>query len=135
ATASGGGDPSCPAAAHCTSTVSTAVDAPQLTMQKTPSGSAFVVGVPASYTLSMTNTGNAATTAAATITDNVPTQLALGSLPAGCSAVSLFVTCTVPAGLMAGQTVSFVIPVTPLAAAANTSAANTATATGGGDPS
>ncbi len=135
ATASGGGDPSCPAADHCTSTVDTPVDAPQLTVVKSPSSSSFVVDVPASYTLTVTNTGTAATTAAATIVDNVPALLTVGAAPAGCTASGQTVTCTVPAGLATGQVVSFVIPVTPQAAAAGTTAANTATASGGGDPS
>jgi uncharacterized repeat protein (TIGR01451 family) len=135
ATASGGGDPSCPAADHCTSTVDTPVEAPQLTVVKTPSSASFVVGVPASYTLTVTNTGTAATTAPATITDNIPSLLTLGAPPAGCTASGQTVTCTVPAGLATGQVVSFVLPVTPQAAADNTTAANVATASGGGDPS
>jgi uncharacterized repeat protein (TIGR01451 family) len=135
ATASGGGDPACPAAAPCTATVTTPVDAPQLTLIKSPSAASFVVGVPASYTLTVTNTGTAATTAPATITDNVPGLLAVGTLPAGCDASGQTVTCTVPAGLATGQATSFVIPVTPMAGAAGTTASNTATASGGGDPS
>ncbi|MES2672300.1 MAG: hypothetical protein V4673_18025, partial [Pseudomonadota bacterium] len=133
ATVSGGGDPTCPAAARCTSTVSTPVNAPQLTMTKTASAASFIVGVPASYTLQVSNTGTTATTAASTITDTIPTGLTIGTLPAGCTAAGQTVTCTIAAGLAAGANTSFIIPVTATLAAANPSV-NTATVSGGGDP-
>jgi uncharacterized repeat protein (TIGR01451 family) len=133
ATVSGGGDPTCPAAARCTSTVSTPVNAPQLTMTKTASAASFVIGTPASYTLQVSNTGTAATTAASTVTDTIPTGLTIGTLPAGCTAAGQTVTCTIAAGLAAGANTSFIIPVTATLAAANPSV-NTATVSGGGDP-
>ena len=133
-TASGGGDTTCPAAARCTATVGpTPVNAPQLTMTKTASDASFTVGVPASYTLQLGNTGTNATTAAATVTDTIPAGLTIGTLPAGCTAAGQTVTCTVGSGLAAGADTSFVIPVTPTAAA-GPSVTNTATASGGGDP-
>ena len=134
ATVSGGGDPTCPGATHCASTVTTPVDAPQLTIVKTASGASFVVGVPASYTVQVTNTGTAATTATSTVTDNVPGTLTIGTLPAGCSASGQAVTCTIAAGLATNSPVSFVIAVTPTAAASGTTLSNTATVSGGGDP-
>jgi uncharacterized repeat protein (TIGR01451 family) len=130
-----GGDPSCPAAAHCSGTVVTAVGAPQLTMQKLGSTSSFVVGVPASYTLRITNSGTAATTALATIVDNVPADLAIGIPPAGCTVAGQAVTCTVAIGLAPGATASFVLPVTPKASASGQTLQNSATASGGGDTS
>jgi uncharacterized repeat protein (TIGR01451 family) len=134
ATVSGGGDPGCPAAARCTSTVGpTVINGAELTLSKTASAASFVVGVPASYTLEVSNTGTSATTAVATITDTIPTGLTIGTLPAGCSASGQTVTCTVPAGLAAGGSTSFVIPVTATAAA-QPSVTNTATVSGGGDP-
>ncbi|MES2672298.1 MAG: hypothetical protein V4673_18015, partial [Pseudomonadota bacterium] len=133
ATVSGGGDPTCPANARCTSSVTTPVNAAQLTMTKTASAASFTVGTAASYTLQVSNTGSAATTAAATITDTIPTGLTIGTLPAGCSAAGQTVTCTIPAGLAAGANASFVIQVTPTAAA-TPSVSNTATVSGGGDP-
>jgi len=133
ATASGGGDSTCPAAARCSDTEGpTVVDAPQLTLTKTASASPWTVGVAASYTLQLTNSGNAATTASATISDTIPTGLTLGTLPAGCTAAGQTVTCTVATGLAAGASTSFVIPVTPTAAA-TPGVTNTATASGGGD--
>ncbi len=133
ASVSGGGDPTCPADARCSSTTTTPVNTPQLTLVKTASPSPFVVGQPASYTLSLSNTGTAATTAVATITDTIPASLTIGTLPAGCTAAGQTVTCTVPAGLAAGGSTSFVIPVTPTLAA-TPSVTNTASVTGGGDP-
>lgn len=84
-------DPDCSGApvtcaGNNTSTVGTTVNRPQLTMTKTASTASFTVGVPASYTLQLSNTGTAATTAAATITDTIPTGLTIGTLPAGCTA-------------------------------------------------
>ncbi|MBN8740903.1 MAG: DUF11 domain-containing protein, partial [Xanthomonadaceae bacterium] len=133
ATASGGGDSSCPAAGRCTSSAGpTTVGAPQLTVTKTASASPWTVGVPASYSLQLSNTGTGATTAAATVSDTIPAGLTIGTLPAGCTAAGQTVTCTVAAGLAAGASTSFVIPVTPTAAA-TPSVTNTATASGGGD--
>ncbi|MBL8297392.1 MAG: hypothetical protein JNN30_03490, partial [Rhodanobacteraceae bacterium] len=134
ATASGGGDAGCPAASRCTSTVgpTTVNGVPQLTLVKTASASPWTVGVAASYTLQLTNTGSAPTTATATITDTIPAGLTIGTLPAGCTAVGQAVTCTVASGLAVSASTSFVIPVTPTAAAIP-SVTNTATASGGGD--
>ncbi len=131
----GGGDPSCALATDCPSTVTTTIDAPKLTILKTASASSFVVGQAASYTLKVTNTGTTATTAISTITDAIPTGLTLGTLPAGCTNVGQTVTCTIAAGLATGaaNAVSFIIPVTPTAAA-QPSVANTANVIGGGDP-
>ncbi|HJU40606.1 MAG TPA: DUF11 domain-containing protein [Tahibacter sp.] len=134
ATVTGGGDPACPGAATCASTVDTPVDAPQLTLVKTASGGVFVVGAAASYTLTVTNTGSAATTAPATVSDTIAASLVIGTLPAGCTAAGQTVTCTIPAGLATNSPVSFVIPVTPTAAASGTTVANVATVSGGGDP-
>ena len=134
ATISGGGDSTCPANARCTSAVTNAVNRPQLTLAKTASSASFTVEVAASYTLQVSNTGTAATTAVATITDAVPAGLTIGTLPAGCTASGQTVTCTVAAGLAANASRSFVIPVTPTAPAPAPGLTNTATVTGGGDP-
>ncbi|MBL8257920.1 MAG: hypothetical protein JNJ62_15055, partial [Pseudoxanthomonas mexicana] len=57
------------------STVNVAVVSPQLTLLKTASSANFTVGVAASYTLQVSNTGTAATTAAVTVSDTIPTGL------------------------------------------------------------
>ena len=88
ATVSGGGDPTCPSQsnANCSSTTTTPTNAAQLQVQKTASASSFVVGTPASYTITVTNIGSAATTAPAIVNDSVPNSLTINSA-AGCSAV------------------------------------------------
>ena len=117
-----------------TSSVTVGVVAPRLVLEKTASGTDFTVGVAASYTLRVENTGTTATTAAVTVTDDVPAGLTLGALPAGCAAAGQTVTCTIPAGLANGASASFVIPVTPTAPATAPGLTNTATVSGGGDP-
>ncbi|QNP49736.1 beta strand repeat-containing protein [Diaphorobacter aerolatus] len=140
ATATGGGDPLCANGtqaaslpARCAPTNTTAVNAPRLVLSKAASTPTFSVGVPASYTLSVTNTGTAATSGAITITDVMPASLMLGTLPAGCTAQGQQVSCTITQSLTAspaaGSEASFVIPVTPIASAAP-SVTNTATALG-----
>ncbi len=133
ANVSGGGDPSC--ASNCPSnTTNTPVNAPKLGITKSASPNPFVVGQPASYTLTVTNTGAVATTAVTTVTDTIASTLTLGAMPANCSAAGQAVTCTIAAGLAANASTSFTIPVTPQTAAAGTTIANTANVTGGGDP-
>ena len=109
------------------------VTAPQLMIVKMASSN-FVVGVAASYTLKVTNTGTVATTAAATVSDAIPNGLTLGTLPAGCLSAGQVVTCTIASGLAETSSMTFVIPVTPTTAA-TPSVTNTATVTGGGDSS
>ena len=85
-----------PTPAVCdTAVASVLVIAPRLSMTKTASASPWTVGVPASYTLSVQNTGTQATTAGAAITDSIPAGLSIGALPGGCSAASQVVTCTI----------------------------------------
>jgi uncharacterized repeat protein (TIGR01451 family) len=109
------------------------VSHPQLSLAKTASATSFAVGSAASYTLTLTNTGSVATTSTSTITDAVPAGLTIGAAPAGCLVSGQGVTCTVPTALAAGASASFVIPVTPQASA-GASVTNTASVTGGGDP-
>ncbi len=119
----------------CSATDTDTVVFPQLTMLKTASvgAGAFTVGVPGSYSLQVQNTGTAATTAVATITDTLPASLTIGAMPAGCTVAGQTVTCTVAAGLGVNAVTSFTIPVTPTAAVASPGLTNTATVSGGGD--
>lgn len=132
ATVGGGGDPDCPGAARCTDTVGRTVNRPQLTLTKSASASSWTVGVAASYTLTLQNTGTAATNDQAMITDTIPTGLVIGPLPEGCSVVGQTVNCTVAAGLFPGASHVFAIPVTPTQPA-SPGVMNSATAYGGGD--
>ena len=138
ATVEGGGDSSCPAADRCTSSItnivnSAALNAPQLMIRKTIDVSAFALGQSANYGLQIINTGTAATTAIAIVSDSIPVGLALGSLQSGCSAIGQQVSCTVSSGLSAGEARTFAIPVTLIAAADGTVVSNTASVVGGGD--
>lgn len=135
----GGGDPGCPAGTapanlleRCKASVTTPISAPQLTIVKTASAG-WAVGVPASYTLEVTNTGSADSFGTLTVTDVIPGSLTLGTLPNGCTAAGQQVTCTSSTVLAQGAKISFVIPVTPTATSAP-SVSNTATVHGGGDP-
>ncbi|WP_413975795.1 OmpA family protein [Stenotrophomonas acidaminiphila] len=143
ATVSGGGDTACPVASPCRSNtvIVTVGSRPDLAITKSASAATVVVGAAFNYTLVVTNSGTGPTTAAATVTDVIPTGLAIGSLPSGCAldpAGSQTVACTIAAGLSnvaPGNTATYVIPVTPTAvAAAAGSVSNTASVSGGGDP-
>ena len=71
------------------------------------------------------------------MTDTVPAGLTINGTPAGCTVAGQVVTCNVAAGLSnvaPNNTATFTINVTPTAAA-GTSVSNTASVTGGGDPS
>ena len=138
AVATGGGDPLCTAGmatadlpARCKPQTTTAVNAPMLTLSKTAGG--FSVGVASSYTLTVSNTGTALTNAPITVTDLVPSSMMLGALPAGCTAAGQQVTCVSAALLGVGESIFFVLPVTPQASA-SLSVSNTASVQGGGDP-
>ena len=102
--------------------------APALQIVKSASSNAFVVGTPASYTLTVTNIGGAATTAVTTVTDNVPAGLTIGALPAACTPSGQTVTCTIAAGLATNTPVTFVIPVLPTGAVRVTPMAGTPSA-------
>ncbi|MES2249070.1 MAG: hypothetical protein V4645_17450 [Pseudomonadota bacterium] len=101
-----------------------------MTLKKEASAARWVVGQPASYTLTLSSAGGLVTTADTILTDDVPPSLAIGQLPAGCTRAGQVVSCKVPVGVK--DPMSFVIPVTPLASAAP-SVTNTAKASGGGD--
>ncbi len=138
AIATGGGDPLCAAGtpmadlpARCKPALTTAVNAPMLTLGKT--AGSFSVGLVSTYTLTVTNTGTAPTNAPITVTDLVPSSMTLGSLPAGCTAAGQQVNCVSTASLAVGSSISYMLPVTPQASAAP-SVSNSASVQGGGDP-
>ncbi|WP_159271626.1 prealbumin-like fold domain-containing protein [Variovorax boronicumulans] len=103
---------------------------PQLALKKEASAAPWVVGQPASYTLTLTSTNGVETTGDALVEDRVPPSLTIGELPPWCSRIGQNIGCLVPAGLT--SSVSFVIPVTPLPSAVP-EVTNTATALDGGD--
>lgn len=116
-------------------TISVSPGTPDLTLTKS-SPSTFVQGSTASYTLTVTNGGNAPTTAAYTIADPMPTGLTAGTPTGGgwnCAAsTSTIVSCTSSTVLAPGALSGLTIPVT-IAANAPASITNTATVSGGGE--
>jgi uncharacterized repeat protein (TIGR01451 family) len=101
-------------------------------LTKQSSVGAFTVGVPAQYVLTLSNTGTAATTEAAVVTDTMPAGLTIdtASLPAACTQVpagSQTLVCTAPAGLASGASTSFTIGVTAQNALNGQSVSNQAT--------
>ena len=74
------------------------INAPALAITKTASPNPFIVGQAASYTITVTNNGRAATTATATVTDTIPTGLTIGTLASRLQCRRSNVTCTIAAG-------------------------------------
>jgi uncharacterized repeat protein (TIGR01451 family) len=107
---------------------------PDLTILKIANG-IFGPGYPASYTLTVVNSGSATTTEAIVVTDVLPAQLEFMSAEGtGWSIVAVgeTVTATYDGSLGAGQTASFTLEV--LVQAPNgTDIVNTATVAGGGE--
>nr|WP_315207188.1 hypothetical protein [uncultured Albidiferax sp.] len=113
-------------------TTSTPVDPiPVLDLAKTGPAS-LVVGVPANYTLTVRNTGNAPSPASVLVFDRLPANLHFNSASgAACSAsgtdaAGLFVSCNAPGPVAAGASTSFTMNVTALAPTAATTVSNRA---------
>ncbi len=106
---------------------------PSISLAKTVGSSPMVVGQANSYTLTVSNSGQAVNSQAIVVRDTLPGTLSIGALPTDCAldpADSQTVVCTIAAEALAvGASQSFTIPVTPTAAGSVT---NNATATGGG---
>jgi large repetitive protein len=116
ATVSGGGDPGCPAATRCASSVEVLGSVGpfvvvEFNLTKTAAPSTFRPGQPASYTLTVRNGGVLTTTAPAIVIDELPEGVTLTSTPAACTTLAQLVTCVVAAGLGPGASVSFVLPI------------------------
>jgi uncharacterized repeat protein (TIGR01451 family) len=106
---------------------------PQLTVTKTATPTTFVAGDPASYTVTVTNTGEAATSGNITLTDNLATGITLTSAVGtnwSCSGTTSL-SCTFTGTLAAGASTSLTLNVAVGDAAENGN--NSATASGGGD--
>ena len=87
------------------------------------------------YTFTVTNTGNISTTGNITVQDNLPTGIAfLMGTGSGwsCSALAQLVTCTSTTPITMGGNSTISLTVTPITSG---TFVNTATVTGGGDPS
>ncbi|MBI2399203.1 MAG: DUF11 domain-containing protein [Xanthomonadales bacterium] len=134
AVVSGGGDPTCPGDPRCDDTVLVPINAPILNVTKTATPNPFVIGQPAAYVITVSNSGAAATTAPITITDNLPVGISLQSATGagwGCVGTSNL-SCTYGGVLGAGA--STVLTLNVIVGDSATDATNTAVASGGGDP-
>ena len=109
--------------------------APDLSITKTAVGT-FSVGVPATYTLTVSNVGAGPTVGSITVTDVLPASLTFVSAGGNgwsCVVSGSTVTCTNPGPLAAGASSSITLTVVPTAAAVP-SVTNTATVATPGDP-
>ncbi len=107
---------------------------PRLTLTKTASPIPFIVGVPASYTITVTNNGTSSTSGNIIVTDNLPLGITLSSATGsnwGCTGTSNL-SCTFTGTLTVGS--STVLTLNVLVTSAATTGNNSATAIGGGDP-
>ncbi|HZP66698.1 MAG TPA: DUF11 domain-containing protein [Rudaea sp.] len=108
---------------------------PQLSVSKTATPNPFVVGQPASYTITVTNTGGSPTNANITLSDNLPVGITLtgtsgtGWACTGTSALS----CTYSGAALA-PSASATLTLNVDVGASATNGNNSATASGGGDP-
>lgn len=132
-TVSGGGS-----SGSVTANDSTTITAsPDLTITKS-TGSTFIQGGTASYTLLVTNSGAGATTSSFTVTDPLPTGLTLNSIfygtPYDCAtSTPTTVSCTYSGTLNAGASATTITINVGIASNAPVSVNNTATVSGGGE--
>ena len=107
---------------------------PVLTLTKSAVPNPFVVGQAASYSITVTNNGNAPTTANIVVTDTLPTGISLASANGtnwSCAGTTTL-TCTFTGTLVVSGSTTLTLNVSVSASATNGD--NTATASGGGDP-
>ena len=137
ATVTGGGDPTAP---H-TASAAVTIPPPTLSITKLPATNTVVQSGTGSFTLTVSNAaGGGYTTAAVTVTDPVPAGLTVTGTPSGtgwnCAAtVGQAVSCTrndflAPGTSYPAITVNYTVPAGTVASTLT----NTATVTGGGDP-
>jgi uncharacterized repeat protein (TIGR01451 family) len=116
----------------CTET-NTRILFPQLTVTKTATPSTFVVGDPASYAITVTNTGDTATTANITLADTLLSGILFSSASGtnwSCTGTTTL-SCTFTGTLAPAASTTLTLNVTVDQSA--TSGNNSATASGGGD--
>ena len=106
---------------------------PQLTVTKTATPSAFAIGAPARYDITVANTGGAATSAPITLADSLPAGITLTSASGTgwTCAGTTSITCTFAGSLANGASTTVTLNV--MVGAGTSTGTNTATASGGGD--
>ncbi|HEU4662562.1 MAG TPA: hypothetical protein VFS55_00885 [Dokdonella sp.] len=123
-----------PTPGNNTGTATTNLLQPQLTVTKSATPNPFVVGQPASYTITVTNGGAGPTAGNITVTDTLPAGITLANASGAnwsCTGTSAL-SCTYTGTLGAGGSTTLTLDVNVGAGAANGN--NSATASGGGDP-
>jgi uncharacterized repeat protein (TIGR01451 family) len=134
-TATASANNACPPGDACSATEMTPLlTAPVLSVSKSATPNPFIVGQPGSYSVTVTNTGNAATSAPINLVDNFATGISLSSFSGtdwNCSGVTA-INCTFN-GVLA-PSASTVLTLNVNVANGTTSADNTAVVNGGGDP-
>jgi uncharacterized repeat protein (TIGR01451 family) len=108
---------------------------PQLTVTKSATPNPFVVGQPATYTITVTNTGASPTSANITLSDPLPTGITLTSASGAgwsCTGTSSL-SCTYSGAALA-PTASTTLTLNVSVGATAVNGNNSATASGGGDP-
>jgi uncharacterized repeat protein (TIGR01451 family) len=126
-----------PVAANNSSSATTTVLAPDLTITKTHAGS-FTVGVNGAYTITVSNgLGSLATSGTVTVVDTLPAGLAYVSGSGtgwSCAAAGQVVTCTTSNPIAAGTSAPAISLVVAVSATAMPSVLNTVVVSGGGEP-
>ncbi len=126
-----------PAAANDSSSVTTTVQRPDLSITKTHAAS-FTVGVNGTYTITVANTaGTLPTSGTITVVDTLPAGLAFVSASGAgwaCASAPPVVTCTSAAVIAAGGTGTAITLVVSVASPAVPAVTNAATVSGGGEP-
>jgi uncharacterized repeat protein (TIGR01451 family) len=143
ASVSGGGEPATKNGNNSGQDITPITFAPDLTLTKSDGGASFAAGGTGSYTLSIHNTGTGATTGQITVTDSLPAELTVsdglltlsGTHAADwtCSATGNVITCTSDTAIAANGSSTFNFNVN-VASNANSSITNTASVSGGGEP-
>jgi uncharacterized repeat protein (TIGR01451 family) len=126
-----------PSPANNTSTVSTTIVAPDLTIAKTHAGN-FTVGTNGTYTIAVTNQpGGISTSGAITVTDSLPAGLGFISASGSgwtCGFSAPVVTCSTNSVLAPGAASNPISLVVSVSSTAVPSVTNFATVGGGGEP-
>ncbi|HEY6942292.1 DUF7507 domain-containing protein [Dokdonella sp.] len=123
-----------PSTGNNTGSATTNLLQPQLTVTKAATPTPFIVGQPASYTITVSNGGAGPTAGNITIADTLPAGITLASASGtnwSCSGTSTLA-CTYTGTIAAGGSTTLTLDVSVGAGAANGN--NSATASGGGDP-
>ena len=127
--------------AGLTGTVTYTYTPPLLSITKLPASATVAAGLGGSFTLQVSNAGTVpTTTSTVTVTDTVPAPLTIGAVTSAgnawnCGVVGQLITCTITQVVAAGGNFpAITVPYTVPAGTAPQTVFNTATVTGGGDP-